>query len=106
MDGKPEIVATCAGVMREHALSLEIDEGEGFGPVCDIVGTGGDGHNTFNVSTTAGIVASGAGARVFKVRRSYSYSLHSDLQLKERKLYSMETKRRLHLPVQQIFSFP
>jgi len=70
--------------MREHALSLEIEEGEGFGPVCDIVGTGGDGHNTFNVSTTAGIVASGAGARVFKVRRSYSYSLHSDLQLKER----------------------
>jgi len=53
--------------MREHALKLEIEQGEGLGPVCDIVGTGGDGHNTFNVSTTAGIVASGAGARVFKV---------------------------------------
>ncbi|GAA5842968.1 hypothetical protein JCM5353_001028 [Sporobolomyces roseus] len=66
LDGKPEIVATCAGVMREHALKLEIEQGEGLGPVCDIVGTGGDGHNTFNVSTTAGIVASGAGARVFK----------------------------------------
>ncbi|GAA5881195.1 hypothetical protein JCM16303_004838 [Sporobolomyces ruberrimus] len=66
-DGEPEIVACCAQVMRDHALDIEVEQtGEGLGPVCDIVGTGGDGHNTFNVSTTAGIVAAGAGARVFK----------------------------------------
>ncbi|KAG6824121.1 hypothetical protein H0H93_002537, partial [Arthromyces matolae] len=35
--------------------------------VVSIVGTGGDGYNVFNVSTTAAIVAAGAGARVIKV---------------------------------------
>ncbi|BGP18112.1 hypothetical protein JCM10213_004215 [Rhodosporidiobolus nylandii] len=63
-DAEPEVVAECARVMQQHALEVEFDEGEG--PVCDIVGTGGDGHNTFNVSTTAGIVAAGAGLRVYK----------------------------------------
>lgn len=69
-DGRADIVACCARVMRQHALEIQLDEDEerslSLGPICDIVGTGGDGHNTFNVSTTAAIVAAGAGARVFK----------------------------------------
>ncbi|GAA5982825.1 hypothetical protein JCM11641_004639 [Rhodosporidiobolus odoratus] len=66
-DGEPTVVAACAAVMQQHALSVQLPEGPGTdGPVCDIVGTGGDGHNTFNVSTTAGIVAAGAGLRVYK----------------------------------------
>ncbi|KAI5477780.1 anthranilate phosphoribosyltransferase [Pseudohyphozyma bogoriensis] len=64
-DRQPEVFAACAEVMQKHALTVDVGE-HGEGPVCDIVGTGGDGHNTFNVSTTAGIVAAGAGCRVYK----------------------------------------
>lgn len=68
-DSNPEVVAACAGVMREYSIKINLESNtEGLGPICDIVGTGGDGHNTFNVSTTAGIVAAGAGCRVYKVR--------------------------------------
>ncbi|SCZ98108.1 BZ3500_MvSof-1268-A1-R1_Chr3-3g06577 [Microbotryum saponariae] len=65
-DGNPLIVAECAKVMQSHAATVDVGEGLGEGPVCDIVGTGGDGQNTFNVSTTAAIVAAGVGCRVYK----------------------------------------
>lgn len=68
-DADAEVVAVCAEVMQRHALDVVVGS-HGTGPICDIVGTGGDGHNTFNVSTTAGIVAAGAGCRVYKVRSS------------------------------------
>ncbi|GAA6053946.1 hypothetical protein JCM3770_004635 [Rhodotorula araucariae] len=64
-DGEPSVVAAVAKVMQQHALQVDVGT-YGDGPVCDIVGTGGDGHNTFNVSTTAAIVAAGAGLRVYK----------------------------------------
>lgn len=72
-DQSAEVVAVCADVLRSQAIDVEVGgrkEGEDWKaePVCDIVGTGGDGHNTFNVSTTAAIVAAGAGCKVFKVR--------------------------------------
>ncbi|KAG9083100.1 anthranilate phosphoribosyltransferase [Ceratobasidium sp. 392] len=60
----PETLAAAAEVMREYAVHVPLADPEV--PAVDIVGTGGDGHNTFNVSTTAAIVAAGAGARVVK----------------------------------------
>ena len=67
VERRPDSLAAAASVLRERALKAAVqDADKDF--VVDIVGTGGDGHNTFNVSTTAAIVAAGAGARVIKVR--------------------------------------
>jgi anthranilate phosphoribosyltransferase len=54
-------VAALARVMVEHAVPLEV-----AGPVLDVVGTGGDGSGSVNLSTAAALVAAGAGARVVK----------------------------------------
>jgi anthranilate phosphoribosyltransferase len=61
-----EILAAAIEVLRRHAVP--VSRGKQNGRILDIVGTGGDGHHTFNVSTTAGVVAAGAGAQVCKVR--------------------------------------
>ncbi|MET7937413.1 anthranilate phosphoribosyltransferase [Streptomyces sp. NPDC005322] len=47
--------------MRAHAHPIDVP-----GPTLDIVGTGGDGAGTVNVSTMSAIVAAGCGARVVK----------------------------------------
>jgi len=56
-----EEIAGLASVMRAKATRVLIAE-----PVLDIVGTGGDGANTFNISTTAAFVVAGAGLKVAK----------------------------------------
>lgn len=43
---------------------------EGLSDVVDIVGTGGDGANTVNISTGASILAAACGAKVAKVDRA------------------------------------
>jgi len=50
-----------ARVMRAKAIPVPIAE-----PVIDVVGTGGDYLNTFNISTAAAFVAAGAGLKVAK----------------------------------------
>ncbi|NIM69607.1 MAG: anthranilate phosphoribosyltransferase [Xanthomonadales bacterium] len=49
-------------VMRELALDVEVQDEH----LVDIVGTGGDGANLFNVSTAAALVVAAAGGRVAK----------------------------------------
>jgi anthranilate phosphoribosyltransferase len=56
-----EEIAGLARVMRSRATQVTVD-----GPVLDIVGTGGDGLNTFNISTAAAFVAAGADIKVAK----------------------------------------
>ncbi|MFN3310939.1 MAG: anthranilate phosphoribosyltransferase [Thermomonas sp.] len=56
-------IAAAATVMREFALPVEVADKT---HLVDIVGTGGDGAHTFNISTCAMFVAAAAGARVAK----------------------------------------
>ncbi len=52
-----------ARAMRRMASTVHAPEG---GPLLDTCGTGGDGANTFNISTIAALVVAGAGVRVAK----------------------------------------
>lgn len=57
-----EEITAAAKVMRELATPVPVDGAQ----VIDIVGTGGDGLHTFNISTTTCFVAAAAGAKVAK----------------------------------------
>lgn len=54
-------ITACASVMRERAVSVETS-----GEVFEIVGTGGDGAMSFNISTTAAFVIAAGGVKVAK----------------------------------------
>jgi anthranilate phosphoribosyltransferase len=56
-------ITAAAQVMREFATKVEVADRT---HLVDIVGTGGDGSHTFNISTCAMFVAAAAGARVSK----------------------------------------
>ncbi|NDZ79956.1 anthranilate phosphoribosyltransferase [Streptomyces sp. SID10853] len=61
---KGETVAEISGLVRAmyaHARLIDVP-----GPSVDIVGTGGDGANTVNISTMSSIVVAGTGAKVVK----------------------------------------
>ena len=59
-------IAAAAQVMREFALTVPTPGGDADRHLVDIVGTGGDGANTFNISTASMFVAAAAGAKVAK----------------------------------------
>lgn len=55
-------IAGCAEAMREHVLRVHPQRRD----LVDIVGTGGDGANTHNISTAAALVAAAGGAAIAK----------------------------------------
>jgi len=59
-------LAGFASVMRRHATRVFAEGEVRPANMVDTCGTGGDGANTFNISTAAAIVAAAAGARVAK----------------------------------------
>jgi anthranilate phosphoribosyltransferase len=56
-------ISAAAKVMRELCTRVEVSAGRNF---VDVVGTGGDGAHTFNISTASMFVVAAAGARVTK----------------------------------------
>ena len=55
-------ISGCAAAMREHATPVSHPGMQ----VLEIVGTGGDGSNSFNISTTSAFVIAAAGVKVAK----------------------------------------
>ncbi len=53
-------IAGCAAAMRDNATKVDV------GDIFEIVGTGGDNAQSFNISTTSALVAAAGGMRVAK----------------------------------------
>jgi len=61
-----EEIAAFARELRERCTPFKVEAGPGGGEILDVCGTGGDRLNTFNISTTVGLIAAAAGIMVAK----------------------------------------
>ncbi|CAJ2512677.1 Uu.00g007960.m01.CDS01 [Anthostomella pinea] len=69
-DRRADVLAEASAAMRRHSAEIDYQkleaafssrrrpEGKYQGGLCDIVGTGGDSHHTFNISTSSSILGS------------------------------------------------
>ena len=85
-------IAGCAEAMRAHVLAVKPRRDD----LVDTAGTGGDGANTFNISTAAALVAAAAGAGVAKHGNRAASSTTGSADVLEALGF------RLELPPQQI----
>ena len=60
----PNILAACARALRDHAVPVSLPPS--VAGCMDIVGTGGDGADSFNVSTASALIVAASGVTVVK----------------------------------------
>lgn len=72
-------ISGCAAAMREQATQMKHPGME----VLEIVGTGGDGSHSFNISTTSAFVAAAAGIKVAKHGNRAASSLSGTADVQE-----------------------
>ena len=59
-------IAAFASILRDKAVAVPLDEQTRGREILDVVGTGGDRLNTFNISSTASLLCAAAGVAVAK----------------------------------------
>jgi len=100
---KPGIVHALAEVMRSSAIPVPVPREGNF--IVDIVGTGGDGQDTFNISTAAGLVAAAAGVRIVKHGNRAASSKSGAADILEAMGANLELKPELVASVLEASSF-
>jgi len=61
-----EEITAFASILRDRAVAVPLDEATRARELLDVVGTGGDRLNTFNISSTSALLAAAAGVTVAK----------------------------------------
>ena len=91
-----EEIAGFVELLMERAVDPMIDPGELPGPIIDVCGTGGDGLNFFNVSTTIMFILAAGGAAVIKHGNRSVTSMCGSADVLE------ELRVPLHLPPEEL----